>query len=193
MSSYFTKNAGTQAAPELTAGHSYAAQFQVNGAAVAFDGNNNILVYGGTFLYDLSSASPGTVVQTYATMLRFTPNSALDTSFGAGGVVAMAFDPAGASYPQKFEALLVRPDGEILAAGAKTVYVGLTWENESSRSPGLLPSRCAGTIRMGSQRPGFGRSDGGGDSGAVPGGPGTGPRTVRMAFPVAPATLRFRR
>ena len=72
---------------------------------VAFDTEGNILLCGKS--YDATYVSRPVVV-------RFTPSGALDTTFGVDGVATIPVNEVGASA---FKAIVVQPDGKIVATG----------------------------------------------------------------------------
>jgi uncharacterized delta-60 repeat protein len=78
--------------------------FENFAADMALDANGNILVSG-------SSYNENYILR--PVVLRFTPNGELDSTFGVGGV---ASGPSGEGA-SSFQAVLVQPDGKIVAAG----------------------------------------------------------------------------
>jgi uncharacterized delta-60 repeat protein len=82
------------------------------GFDVTLDANNNILVCG---------SSTGADYEVRPVVLRFTPNGALDTSFGTNGVATIPT----LEWGSDFKGIVVQPDGKIVATGA--YGSGLLW------------------------------------------------------------------
>lgn len=66
---------------------------------------------------DILVAGDFSVGGTLFSLARFLPNGTLDTTFGSGGFAATRFSPGVAG---SFVAVLVQPDGKILAVGEGT-------------------------------------------------------------------------
>ena len=86
-------------------------------SAVAIQPDGKIVVAGGTY--------PTFPFLGFYALARYNPNGTLDTTFGNGGLVITTFNSQGAFA----SALVLQPDGKILAAGTK--YINFTSDQSS--------------------------------------------------------------
>jgi uncharacterized delta-60 repeat protein len=86
--------------------------------AVAVQNDGKILVAGGLIARDGVAIPLGS---NSLALARYNPNGSVDTSFGKGGMVLVAFATGSDTFG---EAVSVQPDGKIVVAGGNTVYGG---------------------------------------------------------------------
>src|SRR5258708_2356669 len=93
--------------------------FGTNGAVVtdlgAFDNAFSVALYPDPDNRIVVSGNTGSGAAVSAAVLRFTPNGALDTTFGTGGIVTAS--PTGPSAAASANAVLVQPDRSVVVVG----------------------------------------------------------------------------
>jgi len=83
--------------------------FYASASAVAIQPDGKIVVAG--------YSDAGTVFYEYFTLVRFTANGAPDKSFGIGGKVLTLFDDVIVTTHDNAQAVIIQPDGKIVAGG----------------------------------------------------------------------------
>jgi uncharacterized delta-60 repeat protein len=101
-------------------------------SAVAIQPDGKIVVAGGTY--------PTFPFLGFYALARYNSNGTLDTSFGTGGLVITTFNSQGAFA----SALVLQPDGKILAAGTK--YINFTSDQSSDTDFGIARYNTDGTL-----------------------------------------------
>jgi len=93
--------------------------FGTSGAVVtnlgAFDNAFSVALYPDPDNRIVVSGNTGSGAAVSAAVLRFTPNGALDTTFGTGGIVTAS--PTGPSAAASANAVLVQPDRSVVVVG----------------------------------------------------------------------------
>jgi uncharacterized delta-60 repeat protein len=101
-------------------------------SAVALQPDGKIVVAGGTY--------PGFPFLGFFALARYNSNGSLDTTFGSGGLVITSFNSEGAFA----SALVLQPDGKILAGGTK--YINFTTDDSSDTDFGIARYNSDGSL-----------------------------------------------
>ncbi len=101
-------------------------------SAVAIQPDGKIVVAGGTY--------PGFPFLGFYALARYNSNGSLDTTFGNNGLVITTFNSEGAFA----SALVLQPDGKILAAGTK--YINFTTDDSSNTDFGIARYNSDGSL-----------------------------------------------